>query len=262
MVSGALRPADESMRSMTMRYAVLLYEDERVWEGLTPDEQAAGLAKHDRYAARVAELGGTVLGGEPLQPTATATCVRWDGDEMTVTEGPFAETAEQFGGFYLVDMPDLDAAIEAVKELPHDAEVRPVVVHELPAGAGDASAAVEGDLYAVLLYGEEETWLRASPEEREQIYAQHGRFGALIAERGAAYAGGEELAHSSTATTVRHTANGIVISDGPYAETTEQLTGYYLIRAKGADVIVDLLQALPGGTDEIRPVMSMGASSA
>jgi hypothetical protein len=247
---------------MTMRYAVLLYEDERVWGGLTPDERAAGLAKHDRYVARVVELGGTVLGGEPLQPTATATCVRWSGDEMAVTDGPFAETAEQFGGFYLVEMPDLDAAIEAVQELPHDAEVRPVVVHDIPAADGDATVAVEGDLHAVLLYGEEETWLRASPEEREQVYARHGRFGALIAERGAAYVGGEELAHSSTATTVRHTPDGIVISDGPYAETTEQLTGYYLIRAKGPEVIVDLLQVLPGGTDEIRPIADMGAASA
>jgi hypothetical protein len=245
-----------------MRYAVLLYEDERVWEGLTPEEQAAGLAKHDRYAERVVELGGAVLGGEPLQPTTTATCVRWDGDDMTVTEGPFAETAEQFGGFYLVEMPDLDAAIEAAKELPHDAELRPVVVHELPADDGAAAPTVEGDVYAVLLYGEEETWLRASPEEREAIYAQHGRFGELIGERGAAYVGGEELAHSSTASTMRHTPDGMVISDGPYAETTEQLTGYYLIRAKGVDVIVDLLHALPGGTNEIRPVMDMGAASA
>jgi hypothetical protein len=242
-----------------MRYAVLLYDDEQKMEALSPEESEALMAQHGQYGERVAELGGTVLGGEALQSTAKATSVRWNADEVTVSEGPYAETAEQFGGFYTVELPDLDAAIEAVKVLPHHAELRPVVVHDMPAGEVPA---VDGELHVVLLYGDEEPWLRATPDEREAMYAQHGRFSAAVVERGAAVAGGEELAHSSTATTVRRTPDGIVISDGPFAETTEQLTGFYLIRAKGVDVVVDLLNELPGEVTEIRPVVDMSQSPA
>ena len=237
-----------------MRYAVLLYDDERKWQDLSPEEGETLMAQHGQYVARVAELGGSVIAGEALQDTVKATSVRWTADGVTVSEGPYAETAEQLGGFYTVELPDLDAAIEAVKVLPHHAELRPVVVHDMPAGEVPA---VDGDLYTVLLYGDEEPWLRATPDEREAMYAQHGRFSSAVFERGAAVAGGEELAHSSTATTVRHTLDGVVISDGPFTETTEQLTGFYLIRAKGVDVVVDLLNELPGEVTEVRPVADM-----
>jgi hypothetical protein len=242
-----------------MQYAVLLYEDERIYESMTAEEVGAVMAQHEAFGARVEELGGSFVESQALQPTATARTVRWADDDVTVTDGPFAETAEQFGGFYVVDLPDLDAAIEAAKALPHDTEVRPVVVYE---GDPDNLAAPPtdgpGDLFTVLLYGDEEPWLRATPAEREAVYAQHGKFAAGVVARGATVTGGQELAHSSTATSLRRAPDGeFVVTDGPFAETTEQLTGFYVIRAKDIDVVADALNELPGGTNEIRPVDEM-----
>jgi hypothetical protein len=242
-----------------MQYAVLLYEDERIYDSMTPEEVGALMAKHERFGARVEELGGSIVEGQALRPTSTARTVRWADDEVTVTDGPFAETAEQFGGFYVVELPDLDAAIEAAKALPHDAEVRPVVVYDGdPSNLAPPPTDVPGDLFTVMLYGDEEPWLRATPAEREEVYAQHGKFAAGVVARGATVTGGQELAHSSTATSLRRGADGqMVVSDGPFAETTEQLTGFYVIRAKDIDVVVDAMNELPGGTNEIRPVDAM-----
>jgi hypothetical protein len=241
-----------------MQYAVLLYEDEGIYASMTPEEVGALMAQHEQFSARVEELGGSIVDGQALQPTATARTVRWADDDVTVTDGPFAETTEQLGGYYVVDLPDLDAAIEAAKALPHDTEVRPVVVYD---GDPDNLAApptdVPGDLFTVLLYGDEEPWLRATPAEREEVYAQHGKFAAGVVARGATVAGGQELAHSSTATSVRRADGDFVVTDGPFAETTEQLTGFYVIRAKDIGVVVDALDDLPGGTNEIRPVDAM-----
>lgn len=242
-----------------MRYGVLLYDDETKWVDMTAEEADALMGAHMAFGERVAELGGTVVDGQPLQGTATARTARPAADGLTVTDGPFAETTEQLGGYYVIDLPDLDLAIEAVKVLPHHSELRPVVVHDAPpADLPATQAGTTGDLYAVLLYGDEEPWLRATPEEREATYAQHGAFAAGVVARGAELAGGEELAHSSTATTVRRAGDDIVVSDGPFAETAEQLTGFYVVRAASMDVVLDAVTQLPGDSNEIRPVQVYG----
>jgi hypothetical protein len=110
-----------------MKYAVLLHEDEAIWENADDAQRQRYYEEHDRFYKLVAELGITVLAGEALQSVSTATTFRRRGDDVTITDGPFAETAEQFGGFYLVDAPNLDAVIEAVRVLPeYTIEIRPV----------------------------------------------------------------------------------------------------------------------------------------
>lgn len=108
--------------------------------------------------------------------------------------------------------------------------------------------------YALLIYGDEKLWAEASDEERERMYAEHGKFGQLLAERDA-MRGGEELGLTSTATTVRKTNGDVVLTDGPFAETTEQLGGFYLVEAADLDEAVELAKALPGETVEVRPVV-------
>jgi hypothetical protein len=239
-----------------MQYAVLMYDDERQWVDMTPEAGEQLMDQHMRFQAHVYEVGGQILDGHELAPTASATSLRWSGDDVTVSEGPYAETTEQFGGVYVLDLPDLDAAIAAVKILPHHAEIRPVVVPEGAATADAPAADPVGDTFLVLLYGDEEPWLRATPEERDAMYAQHGKFAAGVFERGAAVAGGSELAHSSTATTVRRVGGDVVVTDGPFAETAEQLTGYYAIQAASASAVAELLDRLPGEVTEIRPTIS------
>jgi hypothetical protein len=112
---------------MTMaQYAILIYEAESGYaEGGQEVWQQVGEA-HGRFPGQVGEKGGKILGGDALEPTATATSIRGD----VVTDGPFAETKEALGGFYLIEARDLDHAIEIAKLCPArfgGVEVRPVM---------------------------------------------------------------------------------------------------------------------------------------
>jgi len=113
-------------------YLILIYQAEVSDEESTPEMWQQAIAAHSRFAEQIVEQGATMLGGNALQSTATATSVRDD----LVTDGPFVETKEALGGYYLIDCPNLDDAIEAAKRIPsvvrfgHPVEVRPV--QELP----------------------------------------------------------------------------------------------------------------------------------
>ena len=107
-------------------YLILIFEDEKAYaeggEALFGEVMAA----HNRFSERVPELGGKIVGGEALQPTSTATSVRGD----VVTDGPFAETKEALGGYYVVEARDLDHALEIAKACPArfgGVEVRPLM---------------------------------------------------------------------------------------------------------------------------------------
>jgi hypothetical protein len=112
-----------------MRYALLICTDESAMEAFSPEEQAASTAAYDAFGA---EMGarGVLKGGERLRPTTDATTVRVRDGEVLTSDGPFAETKEQMGGFYLVDCADLDEAIEVASKIPGARngciEVRPI----------------------------------------------------------------------------------------------------------------------------------------
>ena len=110
-----------------MKYAVLLHQDEAVWANLGDAERQVYFGQHDRFSKLTAELGITVLSGEALCEVSTATTMRRRGDDVTITDGPVADSVEQFGGFYVVDAPTLDAVLEAARVLPeYTIEIRPV----------------------------------------------------------------------------------------------------------------------------------------
>jgi len=111
-----------------MRYAVLLYQDERVWTEATAEQREAYHAAHKAFD-EAARARAEVYGGEALTSMVNATTLRHDTDgNRLVTDGPFAETTEQLGGFYLVDAPDLDTLTDLCDLLPHayTIEMRPV----------------------------------------------------------------------------------------------------------------------------------------
>lgn len=116
-----------------MKYALLIYGDESIWEGLSEDEQAAVYAAHEAFSQRLIEAGA-MAGGAELAPSTTATTVRFEAGATRVVDGPFAELREQLGGFYLIDVDDLDAALDWARQLPGHAggsvEVRPVGMSE------------------------------------------------------------------------------------------------------------------------------------
>ncbi|WP_114560360.1 YciI family protein [Desertihabitans aurantiacus] len=112
-----------------MKYVVLLYQDERIWAEADESAQQATIAAHDAFSARVEQHPDVrILAGEALRVVAEATTLRRRDGRTVLTDGPFAETAEQLGGFYVVEAPDLDTLLELVEVLPADCsiEVRPV----------------------------------------------------------------------------------------------------------------------------------------
>ncbi|GAA1165173.1 YciI family protein [Nocardioides aquiterrae] len=110
--------------------------------------------------------------------------------------------------------------------------------------------------YAVLLPGDEATWESASEEQRAAMYARHGEFARLLEERGHQITGGAELTHSRAAKVVR--ADGV--TDGPYAETVEQLTGFYTVETDDLDDLLEVcgLLAGPDGVVEVRATVDHG----
>ena len=112
-----------------MKYALLIYEDERVYG--SEKSNAALQEMIGKHMAFGQELGPVRVGGAGLKGTASATTVRTAGGAKTIHDGPWAETKEQLGGFYLLDVPDLDAAIAFAKKLPiyrdGAVEIRPVL---------------------------------------------------------------------------------------------------------------------------------------
>lgn len=112
--------------------------------------------------------------------------------------------------------------------------------------------------YLVLLYGDEKVWDEATAEQRERIMAAHEAFDRAAAEQ-ATILGGEALAPADTTTTLGpDTGSGRTVTDGPYAETVEQLGGYYLLEARDLDTVTELCHLLPDYyTLEIRPVVDL-----
>ena len=114
-----------------MKYSVLLAGQGELppWDQLTPEEQEAGMAKHAAFdEACAARPEVEIVSAEALGDGSMATTLRTRGGEMTVTDGPFAEAAEQIGGYYLLDAPDLDTVIELCRVLPaYDIDIRPVL---------------------------------------------------------------------------------------------------------------------------------------
>jgi hypothetical protein len=110
-----------------MQYMLLIYLDEN---GLTEAQRAQCYADSAAYARQLHEAGKFVATA-PLQPTSTAKSVRFQGDKALIMDGPFAETREQLGGFFLVNVKDRDEAIRIAAQIPAGrwgtVEVRPVI---------------------------------------------------------------------------------------------------------------------------------------
>jgi hypothetical protein len=112
------------------QYMILIYEDEAQYATATPEVLGEVMQAHNDFAAQVEGRGAKILSGAALQPTGTATSVR-GGSE--VTDGPFVETKEALGGYYLVEAADLDAALAIGRMTPArfgGVEVRPVMTFD------------------------------------------------------------------------------------------------------------------------------------
>jgi hypothetical protein len=113
-----------------MQYMLLIYDDETQWGRMSEEDRGGVMREYFEYTSQLRDAGAFASGGQ-LQPTATATTVRIQNGEQMVTDGPFAETKEQLGGFYIVEAETIDEAIEWAAKIPSarygSIEVRPLV---------------------------------------------------------------------------------------------------------------------------------------
>lgn len=112
-----------------MKYALLIYGDESVWANMAEDEMRHVYNEHMAYS-KAMEEAGVLRGGEELALTTTASTLRFANGKANLMDGPFAETREQLGGFYIIEVDNLDQALDWAKRMPGMSEgcveVRPL----------------------------------------------------------------------------------------------------------------------------------------
>jgi hypothetical protein len=119
-----------------MQFLLMIYGEEGRWNKLDPKEREAVLQEFMSFTKGIAE-SGHYRGGNELHPTSRAKTVRLRSGKRTITDGPFAETKEALGGYFLIEAKDLDEAIGIAAKIPSarwgSIEVRPIIPHDLPA---------------------------------------------------------------------------------------------------------------------------------
>jgi len=113
----------------------MIYSDETWWEKASPGEMQQGMAEYNAFTESI-KKNGNYVGGEALQPTKTAKSVRVRNGKISTTDGPYVETKEQLGGYYLIKAKDLNDAVQVASRIPgakHGiVEVRPIMEFDQP----------------------------------------------------------------------------------------------------------------------------------
>jgi hypothetical protein len=247
-----------------MKYLFLMYGTENCW---TPEERKACMVECLKISDELAAQG-KFIATSPLQSVTTAATVRMREGRLLITDGPYAETTEQLGGFFLSELADLDEAIAVAARLPPTwkgtAEIRPVFAVDglpperpVPAYVGDANVGA----YMLICYDDEATWRAAGPTVQAEGLAEAVALTRQLSEDGK-YLSAAPLHPAATATCVRLRDGKRVITDGPFAETHEVLAGFYLILADSRDEALAVAAKHPGlrhGAVEVRPLFDFSA---
>ena len=245
-----------------MKYMLLIYSSESVWTReewtqCTIDSSAVCHALHAQ---------GNFISASPLHPVATAASVRVRQGKPLVTTGPFAETTEQLGGYFLIDVENLNEAITVAGQLPAakkgTVEIRPVFPLEgLPADQWNADRGAEWNQspYMLLCYDDEQAWNAAGPDALHAAMQEAVELTHELHSRGQ-YVSASPLHPVSTATSVRIREGKRLVTDGPFAETREFLGGYYLIHARDLNEAISIAARHSGahvGTVEVRRIFEL-----
>lgn len=234
-----------------MRYMLLIASDEKTDIPFgTPewDEQMVAYRAFSEECRR----RGAMVAGDPLQSVETATTLRLQAGELVTLDGPYAETREQLGGYYLLDCKDESEALELAARIPTAARGS----IEVRRCAGHDARHIErgGQQYMVLIYGAEEDYLPQSDPRLAKMMGEHQSLTARTLESGE-YVGGDGLHPPSMARTVRVRDGQSIVTDGPFAETREQLGGFYIFACNDLDRALALARQIPiaSGCLEVRP---------
>ncbi len=247
-----------------MKYMLLVYSSEGAW---TREEWLACTVASGEVC-RELQTQGAFIAASPLHPVATAASVRIRKGAPMVTAGPFAETTEQLGGFFLIDVANLDEAIAIAVRLPSahkgTIEIRPVQhLDGLPGDRFTETLPKSGDWtrYMLLCYDDERAWQEAGPTALGSAQVEAVALTQQLAARGQ-YVSASPLHPVSTATSVRIREGKRILTDGPFAETRECLGGYYVIDAHDLNDAIAVAALHPGvslGSVEVRRVVDLAS---
>lgn len=253
-----------------MHYVLMIHAAESRESAMSKQEYEAMMQAYGQYTRDIFATGRT---GDcaALEATSTATSVQVRDGKRVVKDGPFAETREQLGGYYSLDAKDEAEAIAWAARIPGAAhgtiEVRPLFGAGRPAADATAEPApakappAGSKEFLLLIYEPEARWATMPEAEARATLGRYMDFGASLRAKGQ-LAAGARLDATSKAKTVRLEGGERVVKDGPFAETREQLGGYYRVHARDLDEAIAMAARIPAaetGTIEIRPVMDTSA---
>ncbi len=256
-----------------MKYMLLVYSPENAW---TKAEWTACTVESTAVCHDLQSRGQFIC-ASPLHPVATAASVRVRNGQSLITTGPFAETTEQLGGFFLIDVPNLDEAIAIASRLPAakkgTVEVRPVFhldglppdkltaspSNVTPSNTVPPSVERAGSRYMLLCYDNEQAWNEAGPAALRAAQQEAVGLTHQLDARGQ-YISASPLHPVSTATSIRIREGKRLVTDGPFAETREFLGGYYMIFARDLNEAISIAAKHPGvtvGSVEVRALVEL-----
>ena len=214
----------------------------------TPEAMAAEMAEYQAFHAKA---GPAIRGGDALTPSPTGTRISGGPDSPTITDGPFAESAEVAGGYYVFEAENLDEALALARDIPAakygGVEIWPVVDFWPPSRPVGAS-------WLALLFEPSAKALAPGTPEWDAAIVEHQKFGAAAGEH---INGGAALHPPATATTVKVRDGEVLLTDGPYIEGAEVANGYYILDAADKDEAVKLASMIPATTVEVRQLLGV-----
>jgi hypothetical protein len=238
-----------------MQYMYLIYLNEQKWNELPPSDRDHYIAQGDRMVGGW-KAQGRHHGGAPLHSVTTATTIRAENGQYVVTDGPFAETHEQLGGYLLAEAESPEAAVDLWRHgngcAPTTIEVRALAPFPQP-GAAPTPGRRQ---YMLLCYHNQEQWDAAPEAEKQRLSQDAPRFAAELAASGR-WISGAPLVHPARARSIHSRDGQFLVTDGPFAETKEHLAGYILFHADNLDEAIAVgkrFHAVRAGTVEVRPV--------
>jgi hypothetical protein len=245
-----------------MKYMLLVYGAEGRWT----DEERRSCMVESMDICRQLAAQGKYLASSPLHPAATAATVRVREGRALITDGPFAETTEQLGGYFVLDLANLDEAIAVACRLPPvtkgTVEIRPLhALDGVPPARPLPTREEQGTRrpFMLLCYDDEAAWRAAGPGALPEAMTEAASLAGELHES-SRYVSASPLHSADTATCVRIRDGQRTITDGPFAETHEVLGGYYVILAEDRDEALGVAARHPGarlGSVEVRPIFDL-----
>ena len=246
-----------------MKFICLGFTVESKWQAMSKSEQVAMLEQCFSYDDLLRGTGHWVGEGGALQETRMTRTLRHRAGKLSVTDGPFAETKEQLGGFGVFEAKDMDEAVALMSKHPGlrfgGFEIRPIdveITERCSPKRAPSATSPAARKFVCLAYGHESNWTALSASEREAMIDECMAYGETHLKH-AGWVGGAALEAASSAKTLRSKGGKVLVTDGPYAETKEQLGGVAIFRFRDMDEAVESWSRHPclriGDTLEVRP---------